>query len=640
MGATSMTALGSKVDVAHRTARLPDGNGHDGSSGRSRLYRHGAKWLALATVCIFGMWTLAGPAFAVAPGGPATFAASGAAGDGKTDDTAVVNKYLAGLHDGGVVVVPAGRFYRIASGNLVVPVNVTITGESSPFGSDGSAPAEHAGGFLVAPPHTIVLERGARLENLSILRDGLVPHPTAAQAKAAVKEWGTEHSAGVTLPRNIGVQTLSRLFIEGFNTCIRAYVGGFSIRRVAGDCYNGIEVTAGGDNYYIDNTRFEPYYSLRTPVSSGSWARPGIAFNLHDGNTGSTLTRVFSLMWANGLVFNNTGVAQVANSGFEWQSSVGDGITGTVGVRWINHNSETSVDDVYVNGYDTGFSDEGVGEVMIRAAAVPGARVVGFNLGGTTTRPATIALGGNAAPGTTASIRVAGAGVAGAPVTVTYTTEAGESPEQVAMALAQAIDARQELIAARVFAAAHKGVVTVYWPQTLALQVTARAGDGLALSIGTGKALPGSYGAIIAPNAGGVPAFRVGPWVSHWNIVAPYFGNAQLPKGWLVMDPSSVGRVWLSGIPWSQDVGYGNLSNCGRGPAIAPHSGDIHGSLTEGESAMGCTLRFVTPFPTPPICVVSSPDGAPLTGYVASTTALTIVNPMRVHARYDYICTP
>ncbi|HUB10660.1 MAG TPA: glycosyl hydrolase family 28-related protein [Acetobacteraceae bacterium] len=617
------------------------GDGPSATDDRLRIVRRGAAWLAVVIAGALGLWAPTHSAVADTTGRqPASLAESGAAGDGKTDDTAAVNKYLASLHNGAVVTVPAGHFYRIASGDLVVPAGIRLTGEASPFGSPDASPFERSEGFTIAVPHTVELRRGAQLENLSVLRDGLLPNPTPAQVMAAVKQWGTEHSAGVTLPQNIGGQTLRGLFIEGFNTCIRAYVGRFSIQRVEGDCYNGVDTSAGGDNYYIDDVRFEPFYALRTRVTTGAWARPGIAFNLHDGNTGSVLTRVFSFMWANGLVFNNTGVAQVANSGFEWQSSIGNGITGAVGVRWINHDSETSTDDVYLNGFDTSFSDEGVGEVMIRAAAVGNSTVAAFNLGGTTAKPTTITLNGNVAPGAAVSASVAGAGIPGSPVSVDYSVVPGDTRERVALALAQAIDARQVLIAARVAAAVRGNVVTIYWPQTSAVAVTARASGGLAVAIGTGAAQPGSYGAIIAPNIGWGPAFRVGPLVSHWNIVAPYLGNAQLPKDWLSIDPSSIDRVWLSGIPWSHGVDYGHLSECGRIPAIAPHSGDTHGSLTEGEGATGCTVTFVTPFPTPPTCVVSSPDGAPLTGYVASTTALTIVNPVHQRARYNYICSP
>jgi hypothetical protein len=41
-------------------------------------------------------------------------------------------------------------------------------------------------------------------------------------------------------------------------------------------------------------------------------------------------------MYANGVLMNNIGVMQIANSGWEWQSSMGNGIKGTVAVRWVS----------------------------------------------------------------------------------------------------------------------------------------------------------------------------------------------------------------------------------------------------------------------------------------------------------------
>jgi hypothetical protein len=575
-----------------------------------------------------------------ADSGSPSLAASGAAGDGRTDDTTAINAFLTKFTRGGLVRVPAGKFYLINSGQLVVPTNVKVSGSSSPFSSPGAAPIETSGGFLLNPAYTITLQQGAQLANLAILRTGLVTHPTASQAMSAVAQWGSERSVGVTLPQNVGGQTLRDLFIEGFNTCIKAKVGGFSIQRVAGDCYNGVDVSAGGDNYYIDDVRIEPYYSLKTPASSGAWARAGIAFNLHDGDTGSVLTRVFSFMWANGLVFNDTGVAQVANSGFEWQSSFGNGIAGTKGVRWINHNSETSINNVYVNGFNTSVSDEGVGEVLMHAPSVGSASITGFNLGGTTATPTTITVAGKVDAGNTISATLTSQGISTSPITVTYTAVSGDIDATVAQELAQRIDALQPLIAAGVFAGVHADVVTVYWPQTISVSVTAHASGGIAAAIGTAPAMPGSYGSVVAADVTGAPAFSIGPGVSHWNIADPFMGNANLPPGWLVVHPTSLDRIRLIGIPWSGPIGPGNLSSCGKNPSMTPHSTDVRGGIVEGEGATGCTLRFITPFVSSPTCVVSSPNGAALTGYNTSTTELIIANPRLAGARYTYICAP
>ena len=248
--------------------------------------------------------------------------ASGAAGDGVTDDTPKINAYLATFTKGGRVWLPAGKQYLINSANLAVPANVTLEGLSSPQSPAGAISLSGASGFILNPAYTISLGRGAQLRDLFIQRSGLIANPSSAQVISAVAQWGAERSVAVTIPANIGGTLLFDLFIEGFNTCAKASAGEFSMQWISGDCYNGIEVTSAGDNHYIDNVRFEPYYALSTSPATGSWARPGIAFNLHDGNTGTYLTRVFSFMYASGVLLSNTGVTQIANSGFEWAASV------------------------------------------------------------------------------------------------------------------------------------------------------------------------------------------------------------------------------------------------------------------------------------------------------------------------------
>jgi len=568
-------------------------------------------------------------------------AVSGVVGDGKTDDMKAINALLAELKQGGRVRLPPDRQYLIDSGDLIIPPGVRLAGSSSPMGGAEPGHRTRPGGFILNPAYTIRMGVGSQLDNLAVVAKGLLPDPSATQAIAAVAQWAGEKSVGITLPRNAGGQTIQNVFVEGFNTCIKASVGRFSIQRVTGDCYNGLEVTAGGDNYYVDDVRFEPFYGLQLPAVSGAWARPGIAFNLHDGNTGSILTRVFSFMWANGLVFNNTGVAQVANSGFEWRPEFGNGVTGAVGVRWINHNAETSTDNLYINGFDTAFSDEGWGEVLIRAGSVGSARVAAFNLGGGGPRAAAVAFAGRPAAGAAVELTLQTAAVRnGAPLTIRVGAAAGDTDATLAMDLAQRIDAAQPLIAAGLFAGVKDGIVTVYGPPGVAMEVGARASGGVAASVEAAKGGPGSYGAVIAANVTSTPAFVVGAGITHWNIVAPYLGNGNLQRNWLVADPAAMTRVSLSGIPWSRIHGIGNLSACGRDPKLVPGASDVRGSLIEGIGATGCVLAFATPYVVPPTCVVSSPNGAAIAGYGASRTELRISNPERAGAQIAYVCAP
>jgi hypothetical protein len=65
------------------------------------------------------------------------------------------------------------------------------------------------------------------------------------------------------------------------------------------------------------------------------------------------------------------------------------------------------------------------------------------------------------------------------------------------------------------------------------------------------------------------------------------------------------------------------LSGCGTSPVLSATAGDLHGTITEGSTAAGCTLTFHVPFSTPPDCTVSSPTASSLAGYSVTTAALT-----------------
>jgi parallel beta-helix repeat protein len=87
---------------------------------------------------------------------------------------------------------------------------------------------------------------------------------------------------------------------------------------------------------------------------------------------------------------------------------------------------------------------------------------------------------------------------------------------------------------------------------------------------------------------------------------------------------------------WST-VGAPTLSACGTGPSVTGAS-DIAGTITEGTTATGCTLTFGSAYQIAPRCVVSSPTGAPLTGYSTTLTTLVITNASASGNQYNYVC--
>ncbi len=342
-----------------------------------------------------------------------SLSASNAIGNGVTDDTAAINTFLARFTAGARVSLPAGKFYLINSGNLVVPAGVTIEGAGNPFALGGTAMLAGCG-FLVNPAYSIVMRDHSSLRGVRVLRPGLLAAPTAAQAIASIATWGAESSVGISIPPNINGVVIHDVGIVGFNTAIKAQAGEFHLNRIWIDCYNGVAVTAAGDNHYISEVRCEPFYctGAGVPAAGGAWDRPGIAFNLYGGNTGGTLDRCFSFMWRTGLVINAIGVTQITGCGFEVQASLLNGVNSstTAGVVFTSgtHSAEIIIADCYLNGFGTGVSWGSSGEMtwiggsiivandgyagghVVTAAGQPvygGFYNVQFNLGGNSAAP-------------------------------------------------------------------------------------------------------------------------------------------------------------------------------------------------------------------------------------------------------------
>lgn len=479
-------------------------------------------------------------------GSGVSFVSLGAACDGVTDDTAAINAALSAT-PGGLFTIPANRYCLINSANLSVTPNSRVVGASSPFPT-GGATIPLGSGFLVNPAYSVLMGSGTQLENLGVWRAGITPNPTAAQATSAVTQWGTETSVGVIIPANIGGVTLKNLFVVGFNTGIKASSGQFSMQRIAGDNYNGLEVTTAGDNYYIDDTRFEPFYALSTSSTSGSWTRPGIAFNLHDGNTGGVLTRVFSYMWANGLVMNNIGVTQIGQSGFEWEAAHGNGMTGTKGIRWINHNSATSTNNTYSIGFDTAFSDEGGGEVIMNAPSST-ANNLHFYLGGQITNPVAVTFSGSPAVGNIVTVTITSAQITSSPLAISYTVKTGDSLSTIVAALSAQLYRNQPANAAGFFANPAANVLTVYWPATANATVSVVSSGSITTANSLGTTQVGSLGSIIGADvndSGNPPVIQTVNGVTNWTIVTPFISNGTPTPSAYIIDAASLSSVNFS----------------------------------------------------------------------------------------------
>lgn len=82
-----------------------------------------------------------------------------------------------------------------------------------------------------------------------------------------------------------------------------------------------------------------------------------------------------------------------------------------------------------------------------------------------------------------------------------------------------------------------------------------------------------------------------------------------------------------------------NLSACGTSPSmLTAYATDLAGTIVEGTTATGCVLTFTTAFGSNPDCTLSSPNGAPFTGYTPTTTTLTITNASASGNKYTFHC--
>lgn len=570
-----------------------------------------------------------------------TILASGAKCDGVTDDTAAISAYFSTLTAGSYVTVPAGKQCLINSGNLVVPENVIVAGLSGALGSTTIQQLSYSSGFIINPTYTIVTNLGSQLRDLFIQPTGLISNPTSGQVITAVAAWGASSSVGVTVPAQQSRGVILRdLFIIGFNTAIKAFGGDFNIQNVSFDCYNGLDISGAGDNTYIDDMRGEPFYALSTTSTSGSWARPGIAFNLHDNNTGTFLTRDFSYMYASGLVFANTGVSVVSNSGFEWNDANGNGITQTTGIRWIFHNAETSIHLGYATGFANAASVESTGEIIMDTPTLANNTDggTGIYLGGQSATPATVTIAGTPAVGNTVTLTITSSAITGSPLTLpAYTVVGGDTATTIAAALAQIVNASPPLIGARFFGNDITGVLSIYWPGSVTATVTKAVTGGVTATIGTGTANSGSYGSIIGLDAaaGNTPYITAGDSTGisgRWTISAPFFTNVvTLPSNWLSLPSSSESpQLVLSGIPWSKNPTV-TTNGCGATAQGFSNGTDASGVIAVGTTAgptsiTACAVVFVTQFPWTPKGITVTTDAPGVTVYPSafSSTGFTV----------------
>lgn len=559
--------------------------------------------------------------------GVSATAGAGVTCDGTADDTAALNTFLATFASGATVYVPAGRVCFINSGNLNVPNNVTIRGVGASTNPQQAYTLAGVTGFKVNPAYTISMGYGSTLQNLFIYASNLTANPSTAQAIAAVTAWGTSRSIALTIQANVAGVRLQDLTVIGFNTMLKSYSGEFTVTDIYGDCYNGIEVTGAGDQYFVTTVRMEPWYSMANPAGNGSWARPGIAYNIHDA-TGGVLNGLFSFMYANAVVLNTNGVLQIINSGFEWFTAYGNGLAGSDGIRMIGHNAGASISNTFLTGFTTyPFADEGYSDgAAISNLQTTGNGLASYYLAGAPATPSTITIAGTPAAGNTVATTFTSAGIVGSPLTLTYTVVAGDTAATIAQGISSLIVHSQPLVTALVSPyILSAGVVQVQWQPALAVTVSTAVTGGVTATVAAGSQTAGSSGMIsgaVGTGDGTHPIFLFAPNVFSWVVSSPFTGDNILPANWISVDPTSVGRVSLQGVRWSESP---TVTSCGTG--AFGQGTDAAGYINVGSGTItSCTLTFNKPYPWAPrfVNVNTSVSGITAVSTFPTTTGIVI----------------
>ena len=559
----------------------------------------------------------------------------GATCNGVVDDTAALNSMASNSR----YIIPAGKVCVVNSANLSIPSGTVLEGGAAPsaswYGLTGIT------GIALNPSYTILMNNGSALKSLFIYRKGLLANPTASQAASAVSAWGNESSVAITYPANIAQLLLQDLFIEGFNTCMSFYAGNFTATHINGDCYNGAEVQSAGDNYYLDNVRFEPFYSLGTNSADSThpWARPGIGFNLHDGDTGGVLTKDFTFMYRSGFVLNNVGGTQLVGNNAEWQSGIDGATSYTVGYRILTSTQVYSTAN-FANGFSIG---QDIASVIYQSTGDSiNPTYQSLLIEGVSSASQTIVYSGAPTVGDQIKATFTSSAVTGSPLTITYTVVSGDTPGSIATKMTRLINANQALIGASIWAQnSALNTILLYYPNADSLTIS---NSVVGTTVATQTSTTGFYGAapfissalLSVPNGGygiylnGQPSFG--------QIIGPDFSTYTLPANWLGQAGGDyTANITFSGVRWSSSP---TLTSCGSGAHLAGgNNTDAGGTVQEGASVSSCTLNFYTSWPTATVsCIVSSRTGIPLTVSTLNATQLVITHSSQSAMNWDYRC--
>jgi hypothetical protein len=219
------------------------------------------------------------------------------------------------------------------------------------------------------------------------------------------------------------------------------------------------------------------------------------------------------------------------------------------------------------------------------------------------------------------------AAITGSPVTVTYTTRAGDTITSMASGLVTLINANAALAAAGVYATSAFGVVTIYWPASLSpsivwsRNVTGNASETITLT--TGSAGTGGV-TVTALNTGSLGnqcsvVVAAGTVTATWNVtLVPPSG---IPELFVGLPSAGFAQALTSAINIGQNASRGPSNNF-RAAAVLPGVGaPSAGSTalsggTDGRSNVTTAVMLGSSTASPPTGIFALANLSPAVGVV------------------------
>lgn len=203
----------------------------------------------------------------------------------------------------------------------------------------------------------------------------------------------------------------------------------------------------------------------------------------------------------------------------------------------------------------------------------------------TSATPSVATITGGLTVGDGLQLIATSAGITGSPVTVTYTTRAGDSVTAMAAGLVLLVNANAALVAAGVYATSLAGVVTLYWPTTLAptitwtKNITGVATEAIALTTGAagtgGVTLTALYSGTLGNQCTAIVA--AGSGTNTWNVtLVPPTG---IPELFVGLPSANFSTAFASAVNIGQNAARGP-SNSFKALAVVPGVGAPSAGVT------------------------------------------------------------